>query len=332
MKNSIKILALAFPLALSGCTDLAAVTDSKAGLATDSQLKRCELLNEPDKMEDAYQTLLDEKWDRNAVGCGAVYAYELARDSSFNIERKLEAVVAQLSYFEVLNNAYPKLYKSGALGDELNELWRATRKRTSHLLASVEIFDGFIPEVNLLKGAYILASAEQDASDKEALRSMPLALKLIKDTVADRPDVADGFGLYLLARLKLNLPSFIGGDTEQAVALFKQAITHQPNSLEFHRWLLQAYAATGEVEKEKQIISKVATLFDDKINDQDLADLYKVYGGSAHRYGMEKEIAFYSASRKALLANKPYLLTRKTGANRGHGGNDPITGTDPNAI
>ncbi len=329
MNTLIKILALALPFTLGACTDAPVSSDD---FMTAAQQKQCLLLGQTNQMEEAYPALLDEKWDRNAVGCGAIYAYELARQSTFNIELKLEAVAAQLTYFEVLNNAYPKLYKSGALGKELNELWRATRQRASHLIANVEYLDGVIPEVNLLKGAYKLASVEQDASDREALRAMPAALKLIEDSVGDRPDLADGLGLYLLARLKLNLPSFIGGDTEQAVELFKQAITHQPNSLEFHRWLLQAYAATGDVEKEKQIISKVATLYDDKINDQDLADLYKVYGGSAHRYGMEKEIAFYSKNRKALFEQKPYLLTRKTGANRGHGGNDPITGIDPNAI
>ncbi len=332
MKKPIKTLALALSFVLGGCTNIAAVNETQAGLATTAQLQNCDLLGQPEKMASAYPELIEAKWDRELVGCGAIYAYELARQSTFDIELKLEALAAQLAYFEVLKNSYNKLYKAGELGEELNELWRATRKRSTNLIATVEIFDAFIPEVGLLKGIYTLANSEEDSTPKEMLNAMPIALKLIEKAVADKPEAADGLGLYILARLKLNLPSFIGGDTEQAVELFKQAIGYQSDSLEFHRWLMQAYAATGEIEKEKQLISKATKLIDENINDQNRADLYIVYGGSAHRYGMKKEIAFYSESRRALFADKPYLLTRKMGSVVGHGGNDPITGTDPNEI
>jgi len=332
MKNSIKILALALPFVLGGCSKISAVHDTQAGLATPDQIQKCDLLGQPEKMTSDYPELLDAKWDRDLVGCGAIYAYELARQSTFDIELKLEALAAQLAYFEVLKNAYPKLFRVGELGQELNGLWRATRNRSINLISQVEMFDAFIPEVGLLQGAYILASAEEDSTSKDMVKSMPIGLKFIEQAVADKPEAADGLGLYVLARLKLNLPSFIGGDNKKAVELFEQALSYQPNSLEIHRWLMQAYAATGDVEKEKDIIRKATTMIDKNINDQDLADLYIVYGGSAHRYGMKDEIAFYSASRKTLLADKPYLLTRKSGANLGHGGNDPLTGEDPNAI
>ncbi len=332
MKKIIKTLALTLPFILSACTKMPAIEDKESNLATQAQLQNCKFLGQADKMEAAYSELLEKKWDRDQLGCGALYIYETAQQSTFGIELKLKALAAQLNYFDVLNRSYPKLYQSGALGDELNGLWRATRERSRNLIASVEFLDGFIPEINLLKGAYLLANTEKDSSVKEAIGALPPALKLIEDAVQRKPEAGDGLGLYLLGRMKLTMPSFIGGDTDEAIELFEKAILQQPNNLEIHRWLLQGYAATGEVEKEMNVITKASKIFDQNINDQDLADLYIIYGGSAHRYNMENEITFFSQQRKSLFEQKPYLLTRESGANRGHGGADPITGTDPNAI
>ncbi len=332
MKKIIKTLALTVPFILSACTKMPAIEDKESNLATQAQLQNCNLLGHANEMETAYPDLLEKKWDRDQLGCGALYIYETAQQSRFGIELKLEALAAQLNYFDVLSRSYPKLYQSGALGDELNELWRATRQRSENLIASVEYLDGFIAEINLLKGAYLLANTEKDSTVKEAISALPPALTLIQDAVQRKPDAADGLGLYLLGRMKLTMPSFIGGDTDEAIELFEKAILQQPNNLEIHRWLLQSYAATGEVENEMNIITKASKIIDDNINGQDLADLYIIYGGSAHRYNMKNEIAFFSQQRKKLFNEKPYLLTRESGANRGHGGTDPITGTDPNAI
>ena len=185
MKKTIKILALALPFVLAGCTKISAVDENKAALATPAQIKNCDLLGQPEEMAAAYPGLLEAKWDRHQVGCGAIYAYELARQSTFDIELKMEALGAQLVYFDVMSKAYPKLYKEGALGDELNENWRATRKRSIKLISMVEWFDFIIPEVGLLKGAYAVSNVEQDATGVEALKAVPSALKLIEEAVAD---------------------------------------------------------------------------------------------------------------------------------------------------
>jgi hypothetical protein len=332
MKKSIKILTLALPFLLGACSKLPDINDPQSGLATINQMKQCQLIKQPDEMADQYSRLLEQKWDRHAVGCGALYVYQLSQQSPFNLELRLEALGAQLGYFDVLNQAYPKLYKSGALGNELNDLWRATRQRSESLIESVEVLDGIIAEINLLKGAYLLASHEQDSSTKDTIKSLPVALELIEDAANRKPEAVEGLPLYLLARLKLTLPSFVGGDTEQAIQLLEGIVNQYPNNLEYQRWLMQGYAATGNVEKEKSLITKASRTLSNDINDQDLVDLYIIFGGSAHRYNMQAEIAFFSTQRKEMFSQNPHLLTRKTGANRGHGGNDPITGTDPNAI
>lgn len=332
MRNLIGLFPLVLLMLLGACTSMPSTQSNKVVLVTEEQRTLCSLINQPEKMEAVYLELLESKWDKDKVGCGAVYAYELVSQSTFSIESKLEAIGAQLVYFDVLSKLYPKLYKEGELGRELNSLWRATRLRTEKLIADVAFMDVFITEVTLLKGAYILANVEQDADTKTALSAYPKAMKEISKAVADKPEAVDGLGIYLLGRLKLSLPSFAGGDVDEAIVLFQRSLSMQPNSLEYLRWKLEAQAVLGNMELEKETVRQALIMKDENINDQDLVDLLLVFGGHAHRLDMTREIEKFRSNRNELLAEKPYLLSRKSSATLGHGGTDPITGIDPNAL
>lgn len=295
---------------------------------TEQQRTRCTELNNFEYMETHYQALIEKKWDRHAMGCGALYSYQLASDSTFDIELKLEALGAQLSYFDVLTHYYPKLYKEGELNRELNALWRATRVRSQELIKSVENFEFILNEITLLKGVYILAQSASDMSVREQVKAAVEAKTIIDEAVLNNPESIDGLGLLISGILYQDLPSFMGGNTEKSIESLQRLRELSPNNLEAIRWLIQAQSAAGNSVEEKRLLTLAATIEPKDLNKQDYADLLLALGGMAKRYELSAALNNFKEKRQQLFSQSPYLLTRQQSATMGHGSVDPITGKD----
>lgn len=311
-----------------GCTSSTTI-ENNAQLLADSEKQEC--LNDA-KQAPSFQDLLDQKWDYKQVGCGAVQAYIEASESYVNPELVLHALGAQITYMTVLNKEYPKLYKAGQLTESLNARWNATRHRADHLIQAIDSWDSLLPEVALLKGIYYLTETLQDATTKQQLASMPKAKELVFDSVERDIDVLDGLGAAVKAQLYVDLPSFVGGNLQAGIELYEETLKKYPNDLELLVKLVKAYDAKGDRQVQAQLIKRSTEIVDNKINTQDLADSLLFLGGVSARLGLIDEGNKIRTERNALIKQHPYLLLRKSKMELGHGGNDPITGEDPNAI
>lgn len=328
MKKTNSLAILAITATLAGCASSPSIHENGFTGITKAQQQQCKNLNNSDYMEQQAEQLLEKKWDRHAVGCGAIYMYQLASESNINIPLKLEALGAQLIYFDVLSHDYPKLYKDGELNIELNKLWRATRVRSEELIKSVEDYEFLLNEITLLKGTYVLAQSAHDTGVREQMKQAVKAKGIIEQAVASDPDSIDGLGLLLTARLYQDLPSFMGGDTEKSLALLNQLLQSHPENLEAIRWAIQAHEVLGQKEKAQQVLNQAANINPENINPQDHADLLLTLGGMAKRHGLVSTLSIIKEKRQALFKANPKLNNRKQAATMGHGSADPITGKD----
>lgn len=283
-------------------------------------------------MESTFESLQTQKWDVDKVGCGAVYAYEAASQSTFDIELKLNALGAQLNYFLVLEKRYPALYEAGELGQKLNLRWDAARARSENLLAQSEKFDFIVPEVGALKSIYLLTSTLKNTAMKKQLQTLPVARDLMKEALERDSQVLDGLGHHVMAKLYVDLPVFAGGNQALGLEMYETALASQPNNLELVADMLAGYLAKGDEKRQKELITIASKIDTSTLNKQDVVDLYKTIGGMASRLGQQDAVEHFRTVRENLLENNPQLLSRKATAVLGHGGNDPITGEDPNKL
>lgn len=331
MNIRIKTL-LSLSVFLTACSITPSTTNLEIEAVSEKQQVNCNASGNPDEMEQAYPALLEMKWDREAFSCGALYAYELAASSWFGVERKAEALGAQITYLDILSRQYPRLYQSGELAEELRKEWFATKFRASELVAQLEKFEWLAAEIPLLHGAYLLTSVEKEANVKEQFAVVKPARALIEQSVRDKPEALGGLGYLILGRLSLSLPSFYGGNTKEAIRYLETGIEIAPESLEMHRWLIEAYLAERRSEDAATTLRTAASITDESMNPQDRVDIFSDIGGLAERLGLVDIARHFSAERQQLLGAHPYLLTRKYHASLGHGGTDPLTGKDSNEI
>lgn len=328
---AIALLAVAYLAAVKQFeVEVPSVTEDSSLLAKDEQ--QCNLDVGLDEMTDSYEPMLEAKWDLKQMGCGAVYAYEAAQASVFDIELKLMALGAQITYFIELEKRYPKLYQEGELANQLNNRWDAARMRSENLLKQAQKFDFIAPEVKALHSIYLLTSTAQNTSTKTQLKTLPIARDLMLEALINDEQVLDGVGMQVMAKLYVDMPVFAGGNLEKGLAMFETLLTQQPSNLELHVQMIEGYLAKGEVERQRQLLSSATQTDSSNINLQDRADLYKTLGGMANRLNETQAITFFRHAREKLLAQNPQLQSRKATAALGHGGNDPISGEDPNKI
>ena len=328
---AIALLAVAYLAAVKQFeVKVPSVTEDSSLLAKDEQL--CDLKASLDEMADSYEAMQEAKWDLTQIGCGAVYAYEAAQDSVFDIELKLMALGAQVTYFIELDKRYPKIYQEGELAKQLNRRWDAAKARSENLIKQAQAFDFIAPEVKALHSIYLLTSTAQNTTTKVQLKTLPVARDLMKDAIANDEQVLDGMGMQVMAKLYTDLPVFVGGDLEKGLAMFEKLLIQQPDNLELHALMIEGYLAKGDVTRQQQLV-KLATQIDSSaLNLQDRADLYNTLGGMANRLDSKEAILHFRSARERLFKKNPQLQARKFTAALGHGGNDPITGKDPNEI
>jgi tetratricopeptide (TPR) repeat protein len=307
-------------------------TMAETRAAEEADAFACPVIEDPEVLAERFAELIETKWDRQAMSCGAGYGYQLALLSPDDIELELAALGAQIAYLDALGRQYPRLYQAGELGRELGVEWRATGERGEALLRDLDRLEPAPAEASILKAAFLLASVAQEASVQEEFAAIPPALQSLERGIESDPEALDGLGLMMLGRLRIALPVFSGGNVDEAVELLEKGIEVAPESIEMHRWMVEAYLARRDNARAVEVLASAANLGGADINPQDLADILVDLGGLAFRLEQPALNEKFRQRRQALLLERPYLLQRKSTAKLGHGGVDPLTGQDPNEL
>ncbi|MGQ7814525.1 hypothetical protein ACUTAH_02410 [Metapseudomonas furukawaii] len=281
----------------------------------------------------AFAELTVAKWDRQQMGCGVRHGFELAQAQPDNVELQLQALGAQVEYFDVLDKGYGRLYSESPVKDiELRLRWNETREHAEILLERLQPLAGQVAEVLALRGVYRLASVLRETPESDKMQAPALALPDLEAAIKLKPEVLDGGGLLMLGSVLLRLPEFAGGDTELAIELLSQGNRLAPQNLQLKVALLDALLGERENAKAIAVLQEAAKIGADGQNPQDYADALRTLGGQAVRLqqmGLAKQLA---GTRDAYLQAHPYLNQRKSTATAGHGGVDPLTGEDPDKI
>ena len=293
----------------------------------------CDPLKDAQQKAAAFARLAVMKWDRQQMGCGVRYGFELAQAQPENVELQLQVLGAHVEYFSVLDKSYARLYSASPVKDvELRLRWTETREHSAQLLKGLAPLAGQVAEVSALRGINTLLSVQREASEKEKLTAPGLALGDLEAAIKAKPDVLDGAALLTLGSVIATLPEFAGGDTERAIQLFEQGTALKPQNLQLKTALVGAELGERNNQKALDVLREAANLSDEGQNEQDYADSLRIMVGQATRLDQRDLAKQIDVKRDAFLAAHPYLDKRKTSAAAGHGGVDPFTGQDPEKI
>lgn len=293
----------------------------------------CDPINDPAKKAAAFAGLAEMKWDRQQMGCGVHYGFELAQAQPENIELQLQVLGAHVDYFSVLDKSYSRLYSTSPVKDaELRLRWIETREHSEALLSRLAPMAGEIAEIPALRGINTLLSPQHESSEKEKLTAPGLALVDLEAAVKAKPDVLSGVALLTLGTVIMGLPEFAGGDIERAIKLLEQGSTLEPQNLQLKTALIDAEIGERNNEKALAALKAASSIGDEGQNQQDYVDSLRTLAGQAMRLDQHELAKQIDTRRNSFLDAHPYLDKRKSSATAGHGGADPFTGEDPGKI
>lgn len=289
----------------------------------------CAPISDETKKQELYRELVNYEWDRKAMGCALDYGQELIEEdfwSLFAIEDKLTLLGARAQYFSVLSKQYNAHYQGGELTDELAWRWDNNRRAGLRLIDELNVFEALVPEVPLVKTAFLLASTQRETETSETLTISSDALAVLTELVEQDSGLLDGLGSTLLGQMLISLPEFSGGDPLKAIELLQASIEQNPSNLIAHRWLIEGFVFEREDELAREFLAKASQVSVDSLPPQEYVDLAKELAGVALRLGQPQVAQVFVNNRRKLLKSKPYLLERVERASVGHGGENPITG------
>lgn len=297
---------------------------------------KCAPLADAAKAQEAFASAVNDKWDRAAVGCAIEYGLTAFDALPQSDERKvafgLELMGAIVSYFDVIDKSYNKLYESTDTAAELSLRWETNRANGEKVLAALEPAAADVVEFRLLSAAFKLASSQRGVDPMVQGKLQGEALAGLQGVMAEKPEALGGLAPLLMGQLLYALPGFLGGDVEKAGALFEQARSIDPNNLAAYRGLVEYHLKKREPEKVAAVLEAALKVDPQALNAQDFVDDAQFLGGLAVRAGREDLAASFNSERAKVLAEKPYLQTRKKAASFGHGAEDPFTGKDSNEL
>ena len=343
------IVASSMAIAQSGSvlSDMSNPEVVAKGRAEAAAAIKCDTPSGWDAQMAAFRANAKSKWDHVAMDCAVKAGAAAIRDVSIpvnviwafvtfrvdNIEAALEVLGAHLEYFDVLDKAYSDFYQGIEKSSELHVRWEQTRASGAEILTRVEPLADAVPEVRVLRAAYILSSTARETETKAQNVAVEAAIADLSHVIKNNPETLDGLAHLILGQILLTLPEFLGGDALAGIALLETSQEMNPNDISIHMALAEAYI--GEREDDKAVAMLEAALAVDPAtnNTQDYFDEARHMGGLAQRLGKDDLAVAFDDRRKAQLAVQPYLLTRKEhGGSFGHGEDDPITGKSADTL
>ena len=302
LKSTILLLALATNLTLADSRVFGCPNDTAFDLAT-------------------AEILLQKPWDTEGLACGAQLYIADADKSPDDSAAQLAAMRANERYMYYLDKIV--LYELGYLinwyVDDVPEEKKLNAPMRAMILAQQEQqrLVHRLREVNT-------PLAELDYFEAQTFgvsaQSQPLLLKAV---TADSPSLA-GAAHALLAETYYVLPDILGGDLEKAASMMDAARQRAPRNPRYSRILSGYLLDLGEAQQATTTLQNLLTLEPASSEMQIYADQLRSASELAGRMDKPNLSADLSRTRAELLAEHPYLQTRKVVSAMGHfGSNDP---------
>jgi tetratricopeptide (TPR) repeat protein len=165
------------------------------------------------------------------------------------------------------------------------------------------------------------ASADQELGARTRAReSLEKAIKL-------DPHTLNGAAQRTIARMYLDLPPLLGGDTSKALEYFAAARQAAPGDIRTLNGIAACDLELGRSGDAAVVLRQVAQLV--PANEAELqlfVDEWRTGEGLATRLGDTKLASSMGGQRSKLLGAHPELLPRNSPIVLGHGGSNPVTG------
>ncbi len=263
--------------------------------------------------------------EKNSLACAADILAQLSKAAPSNLPLRIDALESLANYID--NVLLLKRL------DGLQSNWAEYQIRLEHAksLSSELISSGVQewpkdPSIAILK-ARIDGSL---AGPSESL-TIVAAIAELKRAIAISPTALHGEGQLVIAQDYMELPPLFGGGAGEALPYLEQARKIAPSNPRPIRIMAEAY---DELDRRPDALRALHDLLQVPVVANDLqlsADEWRLGEGLASRIG-DQALAEQLAKRRAqLMSEHPGLLSRKSVAAWGHGGDNPLTG-DPQYI
>ncbi|WP_298369861.1 tetratricopeptide repeat protein [Azospirillum sp.] len=300
------------------------MVDGPANAAT---AKSCDIPKDSQAALSSLSTLSERRHSVDDLLCASLIGAALADRNPNDVALNYEALHAQVNVLEHIDATLDEsLYVSPSDYAVTERRWNDAAKRGKTLIGRLQKAAAANPDIATLIVAQQLISASKFTNQLITLKVAAQGLSDLEAVVKKKPDALHGIAQYMLGRLRLFMPAFVGGDTAKAVAHLKAARDSDPGNIEILRWQAEALMAERDNAEAQKALTAMLPLEPTPTQRQQFADQLRAAAGLATRVNDAALQTALAAKRDALLAAHPELLARKPTASSGHGGVDPLTG------
>lgn len=179
------------------------------------------------------------------------------------------------------------------------------------------------PDFKLLKALVIVLSAPWGEVEQSVERTRQ-AMTLLAEVIKAAPDTRGGLAQMVLGRIYFEMPPILGGDVLKSISLLEDARARNPRNIQTLRYLAESYDQEMEEEKAVATLRAMLTIEPGPGEYQLVADELRLGRGLAGRLQAADLAKNLERKRQALLKAHPELMTRKSMAIGGHGGDHPL--------
>ncbi len=254
--------------------------------------------------------LAGRSWNLDAMTCAGELYFELAQASSADLALQVEAMNAldRLLHYLRLEAA------SDMMGADATTKARLERAGAQLVQLAESALAAAPQDAAVLTHAGLASMVGQGVYDAELLAA----------AIARDPSALGARAQIALGRQLFELPTILGGDARQAIAVLEGAAQIAPDDPRALYYLAAALEQELEEERARAVMARMLEADIAAHDPQMAADLLRLAAGLAQRIGDAALSAKLQGRRQALLAANPQLQTRASVAAAGHGGEHPL--------
>jgi len=256
------------------------------------------------------RALAGRSWDLDALTCAGELYFELAQASPADLALQVEAMNAldRLLHYLRLAAASDMMGADATIEARLEQ----AGARLVQLAAAART--AAPQDAAVLTHAGLASMVAQGAYDAELLAA----------AIARDPSALGARAQIALGRQLFELPTILGGDARQAIAVLEGAVQVAPNDPRALYYLAAALEQELEEDRAREVMARMLEADIAAHDPQMAADLLRLAAGLAQRIGDAALSAKLHGRRQALLVANPQLQTRASVAAAGHGGEHPL--------
>lgn len=314
--------AVALSIAVSGFM-VAAPLDAWA----QQKAKSCSAPASVEQVMSTLQHLATQRHSLQALVCAAEIGAAAARAHPDNVALNVEALHAHVTLLEHIDaNLDESLYVAPADYAAAERQWGQTAKQGQIIGDRLRKAAAADPDIATLVIAHQLEAANKFTNQLVMLKTATQGVSDLEAVIKKKPDALHGIAQYMLGRLRLFLPVYVGGDAAKAITHFQAARAIDGGNIENLRWLAEALVGERDNAQAVEVLNTMLPLTPAPAQLQQFGDHLRGAIGLSARL---KEAALQAAltqKRQQLLKDHPEILPRTASAASGHGGVDPLTG------